>query len=769
MSQSLNGYPWRVQAGNVPFFTFPSTPPSFLPANSYPYTFAPVPPFSINQIAQVPTTAVPVPSYAGIAVPQATGVDSIVAGPNGATFPVAAIPSLTDVPGEHFHSVPPGVVAVTIANANPMPGQPATATVVIQPPPVMQEANGAVQSQDMAVIHAIGPPPPPHGLYQAPSIPAHLAPAIITAEGPQVAAGVIQNPGPPVGGNGVAVGRYHRPMMAAIPPQLVSVGAPPHNMMGVSLDYSMNSADGTQGHANLSRPRAMAREHQAGEMMQTEGPSSSSHFPSHANQGLPGTPSRNRILEPQQRLALFNNGAGPSRTLDSDSSSDNDSLDSNSPSRNFASMLYGSRPYPNFDNDSDDSMDNPIELESAASMMYGHSRELSDLSPDSQMSSDVDDSSPSESDSGSPTNPSTLRLINGTATVVISPVSDILQSSATESPGEELNSRYQSDENASNVLTEAEGVASSDESDPLTLPVLINISDSDSLNSQVDTPTSIIDLTSSSSLADSPSIGGDSAPASSQSSLTGNPPSHNQQILESSSYSEMHANAPVFVPVINTVEEVSAPLVASRRETTGYYVSPQVAVRVNEPATNGSRNQQVHVINQPMMQLPHAQLYAPQARLAAGHAHVITQQQLQPLPHAYNAHHSHSHSNDHHNAQSAYHSYPTHLPPNHTGSGNGGSLQVQAAARGAVVTLAPVPPPRAAVLPLESTAATATAMGHGNVHVMSWQQALSHQQQQHQAGQSVLFTDYTTRVEHALCADLHSRSLIIILVGTSAT
>ena len=84
MSQSFNTYPWRMQATGVPFFTFPSTPPSFIPANSYPYTFAPLPaaPFSISPMQPVPTT-VHMPSYNGLSVmvPQVTTVDAASALP----------------------------------------------------------------------------------------------------------------------------------------------------------------------------------------------------------------------------------------------------------------------------------------------------------------------------------------------------------------------------------------------------------------------------------------------------------------------------------------------------------------------------------------------------------------------------------------------------------------------------------------------------------------------------------------------------------------
>ncbi len=697
-----------MQAGNVPFFTFPSTPPSFLPANPYPYTFAPAPPFSINQIAQVPTTAVPVPSYAG--------VESMVTGPSGTTFPIAAIPSLTD-PSEHLHSVPPGAVAVTIASANPVPGQPTAATVVIQQP-VIQEA-GQVPGQDMAVIHAIGAPPLPHGHYQAPApISAHLAPAIIAAEGTQ-GAGVMQPTGPSLGNEGVAVGRYHGPIVAALPPHLVSVGAPQHNVVGVSLDYTVPTTD-APNLMHAERHRAMSHltpdHHPTSTMMQTGAVAApSSHFPSH-EETLPV------ISQGQEAHQLLSNSAGPSRALDSDATSDNDSLDSNSPSRNFTSMFYRGRPFPQFDNDSDDSSDN---MESGDSMLYRRQGDLSDLSPESQLSSD-ESASPSESESDSPTNPSTLRLINGnTATVVISPVSDILRSPGeAESSGEILNSTFDSDENNQSNTAEIEGATSSDESDPLSLPVLINISDSDSLTSHTTTPTSIIDLTTSSSLVDSPSA------LSSNTS-----PSNIASIAHTQSYGEMTTNPPVFLPVINQLNaeiEMDAPRVVPGQETARYLgapIPPQQALRLNDSTTNSSASQEMHFINHSMMQMAQApQLYAAaQGQIAPGH--VIIQQQAPPPPPPPPPPAPQSYVHHEHPAHHVFPSYPPQLP--HPA---GPSLEM---------TTLPVPAAPAAVVPLE-TGAVATAMGHSaNIHVLRWQQALSQQQQQqtlnqqHQAGREV--------------------------------
>ena len=452
-----------MQTGSVPYFSFPSTPPSFLPSNPLPYTFAPVPPFSISQIAQVPSSGVPVPSYAGIAV-QGTVVDSMVPGPNGAPFPVAAIPSLSDVPTDHLHhSVPPGAVAVTITSAGAVPGQ-AGPTVVIQQS--VMPSHDAVQSQDMAVLHAIGATPP-H--YQVPPMPAHMGPAIIAADGAP-GQGLMGPSVPP--GEGVA--RYH------VTPHLVSMAPPPshHNLVGVSLDYAGESS---QGHSS----RTLGREQE-----RPRGGVATSHFTgSEAGRG--------------RGHAMLNDGAGPSGIVDSDSASDNDSIASDSPSRNFASLIYGMNRYSNYD--SDDSSDAPVELDSSDSMLH-----VGDMSADSQLSSDGDDSSPSSvSDTQSPTDPSTVRHISrNTATVVISPAP-----SPSSAPSSSLNlslntTFYTSSDEGSPIAT-----TSADESGTLTLPVLINITESDSTHVTPPRPTSVIDLTTNSP-----------TPTTSQGGPDGNPP-----------------------------------------------------------------------------------------------------------------------------------------------------------------------------------------------------------------------------------------------------
>ncbi len=137
-SQSFNTYPWRVQ-NNVPFFTFPSTPPQYLPANSYPYTFAPLPvaPFPMQPVV---THALPIP-----------------------------------MTNEH---VP---VAVTLGNPNPS----AVVSVnVIQQPVIHGPTHDSVPNQDLAIIHGLGPS---HPHFQT------VAPMPLV----QTERGVIQN-GPPM-------------------------------------------------------------------------------------------------------------------------------------------------------------------------------------------------------------------------------------------------------------------------------------------------------------------------------------------------------------------------------------------------------------------------------------------------------------------------------------------------------------------------------------------------------------------------------------------
>ena len=189
-SPSFPAYPWRVQTAgpSVPFFTIPSTPPQFLPAHSYPYTFAPMPaiaapPFSINPFQPVP--AVTVPSYAGVTVPQVTGLNGEVI-MSSTTYPPSH--PLSDVPSSaaqmpaavipHFphqedgsvslavNAIPAGaanVAAIANAVAAAAAGRPAhpvnQVSVVVDPrmnpPAVLQNVQPAEVAPNTGIIQAI--------------------------------------------------------------------------------------------------------------------------------------------------------------------------------------------------------------------------------------------------------------------------------------------------------------------------------------------------------------------------------------------------------------------------------------------------------------------------------------------------------------------------------------------------------------------------------------------------------------------------------------
>ena len=154
-------YPWRMQAAGVPFFTFPATPPSYIPANSYPYTFAPLPaaPFSISPIQPVPTT-VHVPPYNGLSVvvPQVTTVDA-----NAPAMPIN---------GNQGNVVTQGYPVVTGTGSQPLEPDFQTVAVtigdqegqvvhVIQQP-TMSRGNGRHQDHQLHSFHhhaAAAPPP----------------------------------------------------------------------------------------------------------------------------------------------------------------------------------------------------------------------------------------------------------------------------------------------------------------------------------------------------------------------------------------------------------------------------------------------------------------------------------------------------------------------------------------------------------------------------------------------------------------------------------
>lgn len=175
MSQSFNTYPWRMQATGVPFFTFPSTPPSYIPANSYPYTFAPLPaaPFSISPMQPVPSS-VHVPSYNGLSVmvPQVTTVDAsaVPINPNQSnvvTQGYAVAGPNTAGPSQPVLDRELQAVAVTLGGE----GNP-----VLH---VLQPRNTPRPDHQMHQYHQNIPQPPPINI--APTAP----PALISTDHPQ--------------------------------------------------------------------------------------------------------------------------------------------------------------------------------------------------------------------------------------------------------------------------------------------------------------------------------------------------------------------------------------------------------------------------------------------------------------------------------------------------------------------------------------------------------------------------------------------------------
>ena len=171
MSQSLNTYPWRMQATGVPFFTFPSTPPQFIPANSYPYTFAPLPaaPFSISPM-QHGASSVHMPTYTGLVVPQMTAVET------------AAVPLNSN------HAIAASAAAAGYAMAAP------PAAVPSQPVPdqELQAVAVTLGGEGNHILHVIRPHNVEHSeqsLHQfsgvaQPVVVPNAPPALIPTEGP---------------------------------------------------------------------------------------------------------------------------------------------------------------------------------------------------------------------------------------------------------------------------------------------------------------------------------------------------------------------------------------------------------------------------------------------------------------------------------------------------------------------------------------------------------------------------------------------------------
>ena len=642
-----------------------------------------------------------------------TGVDSVVTGPVGATFPVAALTSLTEVPGEPLHNGPPGTVGVTISSgSHPVTGQ----TVVIQRPIVHQQAREVgIPNPDMAVYHTVSHPPPPppahphhahhihhgHAHYTPSQLPPHIAPAIIVGDSTQPAS-VIQ----------------HGPLVTALPPpQLISVGGPHHGVMGVSLAHNISPLDANPNQARVSQiPSAVSLNHDRryGPVPSDSAVSSSNlspHYPSSdVESGSAGIRSiLARSSANNATVAMLDDGGGPSSVTADTASSDNDSLESNSPGTQFAAILYNGHHFPRYENDSDDY--SAVELESGDSVSYRHGRQMSDSSRDGHiLTSDPDDSSGiSDSDSDVLANPSTLRMINTSSEIVNLPSSSSVNVEAASSSEDQSSSLYVSNETNPGNVSEADMRPLGDEEN-MSLPPLISInSDSDTAISQAPTPSSVIDLTVSSANS-SPSLS--ELSVSPQRSSTLRDPrifrDGSSCIISSNLFRESASN------------EVSVPGVSNMAENNlDRHTFVMTSASDRDPAIGGVSSQSCdfHHSSHSVVQLaqphPHQQYVALQQQQLQQQIHQQLQQQQHALLHGHNV--IHPHANTEQTTQSMF-PFPSHL----VHGGDNSSVSVPQVS----TPTHPSPSPSvaaAAALPLDPS----SSVNQHDVHVLAWQQHLA--------------------------------------------
>ena len=311
LSWQFPAYPWRMQAAShsLPFFTIPSTPPQFLPATSYPYTFAPMPaiaapPFSINPIQPVPAS-IAIPSYAGVSMPQVTGMNSDVV-----VSSAANPPSLTLSNPE-------------VAN-NPLPPLPAAML-----PHFTQEEVAAAAA--VPVAHAIPMAPgPSHAVNQVSVVvdprinPSGLIPSqMTTPEVQQEAAAMLRSdiPGP----SGLALfepALHHMPMEGGrrLPHEAMDAHVPPNWMRENQLETQGLASSQGQSHvptASTSRRQVTAP---AGN---GNVPGPSQHWdapgPSSSNNHPPRPPSVSPPSSVTSGASLFSPSSGLSDNSDDDS------------------------------------------------------------------------------------------------------------------------------------------------------------------------------------------------------------------------------------------------------------------------------------------------------------------------------------------------------------------------------------------------------------------------------------------------------------------
>ena len=522
MSQSLNTYPWRMQTGSVPFFTFPSTPPSYIPANSYPYTFAPLPapPFSISPIQPGAGTAtVAVPSYTGIAVPQVTAVEPIVtlnsapalaAGVVHAaqppTYPVAAaaIQSLNESGEAQIQNVTlashpnPGTATAVAVGING-----ATVNVIQQPViqpaaahessnsggivlPAVSAAPAAIHTQghDLAVIHTLGPT---HQHFQTNSSLHARRPTIQHVA--HTPAALIQT---------------------AIQANDSSASLGHHQVHLVRSSLANLDAQ-LAGPSSVSDARGSSDRHRNDRSIFSQSvPISSSSTPAHS-------PSDTQFaLAP--RVARI---PSPSSGDESDSSSSTTS----SLGENLSSMFFPVPSYSPLMSDSE-GVETPDHLSESPNPFSG--RESTDILSDG--SNNTSEQSDSEGESASDS--SALHTLADAAVIL------------ADAPGDEMD-----------ISNSQPSTSSSSESESLQLPVLINFSGSDSEQSRVDTPTSVIDLTASPTTS-SPTLLSESPPSNvSASSVSRNLQGSLESAAASANHDGHHLRhhaiaAPLLLPVI---------------------------------------------------------------------------------------------------------------------------------------------------------------------------------------------------------------------------
>lgn len=565
-----------MQTGGVPFFTFPSTPPSYIPANSYPYTFA-APPFSISPIQPGAATAtVAVPSYTGIAVPQVTAVEPIVTlnsapvlagtgvvhAAQAPTYPVAAAAAAAAIQGTGEaqiqnvaltnHANPGAATAVAVGING------ATVNVIQQPViqptpahegsdsggimvPAVSAAPAAIHASghDLAVIHTLGPT---HQHFQTNSSLHATRPTIQhVAHAP---AALIQTAIQANDESG-SRGHHHAPHVHLVRSSLGTV---------TNIESRTASAAGPSSVPSgrqRNESSIFVNSHQSRSSAYVSLPSSSTSTPTHS-------PSSSN-----SRFALTSRVA----RLPSPSSGDeSDSSTTSSLGENF-SMFYPVPSYSPLTSDSD-GLESPDHLSESPNPFSG--RESTDILSDG--SNNMGEQSDSEGEFSSDS--SALHTLANAAVIL------------ADSPTDEMD-----DGSSQPGPSHSDGGGG----EPLRLPVLINISGSDSEQSRVDTPTSVIDLTTSPTISTPSASLSDSPPGNGTGSTSSNRVSRNlQSSLEnaaSASRSDGHhipqahhtIATPLLLPVIQhqATNVIAANLaVTAQRTNTAPFNAPTNAAQV---------------------------------------------------------------------------------------------------------------------------------------------------------------------------------------------